>query len=216
MRNVVALVRGHSGPLVVVVSALGGVTDALLEGARHAASGDASAAAHVAAAFLRRHRDIAIELVPPGKERRAVLASVDHQAREYRDIAQAVAALGELSPRASDTLIARGERAASAALAAALNAAGHRAERIDATGFVTTDGRHGAAAPDIPATRRKARKVLTGRLRRGITPVVPGFHRRWSHGPLTTLSRGSTGPAATLLLAGPGHPSRPVEDVPGV
>jgi len=171
----------------------------------------------VAAAFLRRHRDIAIELVPGGKERRALLASVDHQAREYRDIAQAVAALGELSPRASDTLIARGERAASAALAAALNAAGHKAERIDATGFVTTDGRHGAAAPDLASTRRKARKVLGARLRRGVTPVVPGFIGTGPDGALTTLGRGGTDLTATLLARALGA-ARVVlwKDVPGI
>jgi aspartokinase/homoserine dehydrogenase 1 len=217
MRNVVALIQGHAGPLVVVVSALGGVTDALLEGARHAVSGDAAAAAAVAAAFLRRHRDVAIELVPSGKERRELLASVDHQAREYRDIAQAVAALGELSPRASDTMIARGERAASAALAAALRAAGSRAERIDATGLVMTDGRHGAAAPDLPATRRKARRVLGGRLRRGVTPVVPGFIGTGPDGALTTLGRGGTDLTATLLARSLGA-ARVVlwKDVPGI
>ena len=217
MRNVVALIQGHAGPLVVVVSALGGVTDALLEGARHAVSGDAGAAAAVAAAFLRRHRDVAIELVPPGKARRALLASVDHQAREYRDIAQAVAALGELSPRASDTMIARGERAASAVLAAALHAAGSRAERIDALGLVMTDGRHGAAAPDLAATRRKARRILAGRLRRGVTPVVPGFIGTGPDGALTTLGRGGTDLTATLLARSLGA-GRVVlwKDVPGI
>ena len=140
VRNAVDLIRRHPGPVVVVVSALGGVTDALLEGARRSAGGDPTAAAGVAASFLRRHRDIAMELVPPGRVRRELLASADHQAREYKEIAHAVAALGELSPRASDTLIARGERAASAVLAAALHAAGRRAERVDATEVVTTDG----------------------------------------------------------------------------
>src|SRR2546422_5192669 len=114
-----------------------------------------------------------MELVPPGKVRRELLASADHQAREYKEIAHAVAALGELSPRASDTLIARGERAASAVLAAALHAAGRKAERVDATEVVTTDGRHGAAAPDLVATRKRARR-LAALLRRGVTPVVPG------------------------------------------
>jgi bifunctional aspartokinase / homoserine dehydrogenase 1 len=217
VRNAVGLIRRHPGPLVVVVSALGGVTDALLDGARRAASGDTSAAAAVAAAFLRRHRDIAMELVPPGTVRRAILASVDHQAREYRDIAQAVAALGELSPRASDTLIARGERAASAVLAAALHAAGRRAERIDATEVVTTDGRHGGAAPDLPATRRRARRVLAARLRRGVIPVVPGFIGTGPDGSVTTLGRGGSDLTATLLARALGA-ARVVlwKDVPGI
>src|SRR5260221_140018 len=217
VRNAVGLIRRHPGPLVVVVSALGGVTDALLDGARRAASGDTSAAAAVAAAFLRRHRDIAMELVPPGKVRRTILASVDHQAREYRDIAQAVAALGELSPRVSDTLIARGEPAASTVLAAALHAAGRKAERIDATDVVTTDGRHGAAAPDLPATRRRARRVLAARLRRGVVPVVTAFIGTGTDGSVTTLGRGGSDLTATLLARALGA-ARVVlwKDVPGI
>src|SRR5437867_390979 len=72
VRNAVDLIRRHPGPVVVVVSALGRVTDALLEGARRSAGGDPTAAAGVAASFLRRHRDTAMEPVPPGRVRRGV------------------------------------------------------------------------------------------------------------------------------------------------
>ncbi len=217
VRNAVHLIRRHPGPVAVVVSALGGVTDALLEGARRAAGGDPAAAAAVAASFLRRHRDIAMELVPPGRVRRALLASADHQAREYQEITHAVAALGELSPRASDTLIARGERAASAVLAAALHAAGRKAERVDATEVVTTDGRHGAAAPDLVATRKRARRRLAALLRRGVTPVVPGFVGLGPDGSVTTLGRGGSDLTATLLARALGA-ARVVlwKDVPGI
>lgn len=217
VRNAVELIRRHPGPVVVVVSALGGVTDALLEGARRSAGGDFTAAAAVAASFLRRHRDIAMALVPPGKVRQALLASADRQAREYKEIGLAVAALGELSPRASDNLIARGERAASAVLAAALHAAGRKAERVDAAEVVTTDGRHGAAAPDLVATRKRARRRLGALLHRGVTPVVPGFVGLGPDGSVTTLGRGGSDLTATLLARALGA-ARVVlwKDVPGI
>jgi len=56
VRHAVSLIRAHRGPLVVVVSALAGVTDSLLEGARRSLAGDTAAAAVTAASFLRRHR----------------------------------------------------------------------------------------------------------------------------------------------------------------
>ena len=59
VRHAVSLVRAHKGPLVVVVSALAGVTDALLDGARRAVAGRPEAASAAAASFLRRHRDLA-------------------------------------------------------------------------------------------------------------------------------------------------------------
>jgi aspartokinase/homoserine dehydrogenase 1 len=199
VRNVVDLVHRHPNPLVVVVSALGGVTDLLLEGARRAAAGDVAAGAEVAAAFLRRHRDLAMALLPQGPTQRRVLSSVDQAAREYREIARAVSALAELSPRASDALIARGEREASALLTAALRAAGRRAERVDAAELIVTDGRHGAASPDLPATRRNVRRRLLALLRRGVTPVVPGFFGSAPDGSVATLGRGGTDFTATTL-----------------
>ena len=217
VRNAVSLVRAHRGPLVVVVSALAGVTDLLLDGARRSAAGEPAAASAAAASFFRRHRDLAQALVPAGPARRHLLASADAQAREYREIAHAMAALADLSARASDTLVARGERAASAVVAAALHAAGRRAERMDAASIVATDGRHGAAAPDLAKTRRNARRLLLPLVRRGVTPVVPGFLGAGPDGTVTTLGRGGSDLTATLLARSLGA-SRTVlwKDVPGI
>jgi aspartokinase/homoserine dehydrogenase 1 len=217
VRHAVSLIRAHRGPLVVVVSALGGVTDLLLDGARRSIAGDVDAAGKAGATFLKRHRDLAHALVPRGPAQRRLVAQADAQAREYREIAHAMAALADLSARASDTLVARGERAASAVVAAALHASGRRAERVDATAFVVTDGRHGQAAPDMDATRRRARRILLSLLKRGITPVVPGFIGAGPDGTTTTLGRGGSDLTATLLGRALGA-ARVVlwKDVPGI
>ena len=82
-----------------------------------------------------------------------MLAAIETMAGEYREVARAVAALAELSPRASDALAARGERASSTILAAVLARAGRKAQQVDAATFVITDGHHGGATPDIEGTR---------------------------------------------------------------
>src|SRR5258708_858570 len=110
VRRAVGLVQRHSGDLIVVVSALKGVTDGLLEGAHRSASGDVAAASAQAAAFLRRHRALVLDLVAPGPDRRRLLSEANRAAREYREICRALAALGHLSPRTSDVLVSRGER----------------------------------------------------------------------------------------------------------
>jgi bifunctional aspartokinase / homoserine dehydrogenase 1 len=199
IRRVVALVAGHSGPLVVTVSALYGVTDALLGGARRAAEGHAAAGPEVAAAFLRKHRAVIGTLVAAGRPRRLLLAKADAAAREYRDLVRAVASLREVPPRASDLLLSRGERLAGAILAAVLTAAGRRAQYVDSLDVIATDGHHGGATPDLPATRRRAARVLRPLIRRGITPVVPGFLGAGPDGGLTTLGRGGTDLTATVL-----------------
>jgi aspartokinase/homoserine dehydrogenase 1 len=195
----VALIGAHKGPLVVAVSALYGVTDALLEGARRSAAGDASAGAAVAAAFLRRHRALILSLLPPGVSRRRLLAKADIAAREYRDLARAVVSLADVPARASDVLVARGERLASSILAAALSTAKRNAVCVDATDLIVTDGHHGAATPDLPATRTRANRLLRPLLRRGVIPVVPGFLGAGPDGTLTTLGRGGTDLTATTL-----------------
>ena len=161
--NALGLISRHQGPLVVVVSALSGVTDSLLDGARDAQAGDTTRADRTSADFVRRHREIAHALVPPGPARRKILSTADQLAREYHEITHAVARLGDLSPRASDILVARGERGASVLMAAALTAAGRRAETVDALDIVATNGRYGSAAPDIPTTRRRARTLGCGK-----------------------------------------------------
>lgn len=217
VRHAVELVRRHPGPLVVVVSALAGVTDALLEGGRRSAGGEIAAAGEVAGAFLRRHRDLTLELLPPGAARRRLLASLDAAAREYREIARAVAALADLSPRASDALVARGERAASELFAAALQAAGRRAERVDAAEVVATDGHHGAAAPDLAVTRRRVRRRLPPLIRRRVVPVVPGFIGSAPDGSIATLGRGGSDLTATLLARALWAPRVVLwKDVPGI
>jgi aspartokinase/homoserine dehydrogenase 1 len=217
VRNAVSLIKGHRGPLVVVVSALAGITDLLLDAARRSVSGTPEAASAAAAQFLRRHRDLAHALVPAGAVRNRLLAEADAQAREYREVAHAMAALGDLSARASDTLVARGERAASSVVAAALAGAGRRARTVDAAAIVATDGRHGQAAPDLAETTRRARRVLRPLLLRGAVPVVPGFLGAGPDGSVTTLGRGGSDLTATLLARALGA-ARVVlwKDVPGI
>ena len=195
LRRAAALVAGHRGRLVLVASALAGVTDLLLDGATRSAAGDERAGAQVAAALLRRHRDVinALRLPPPA--RRRLLAALDASVREYRDVCRAVAALGELSPRASDLLVSRGERLSSALLAAVVP----RTRLVDPLEIVVTDGRHGGASPELDATRLAARRVLVPLLKRGLTPVVPGFFGAAPDGSVATLGRGGTDLTATLL-----------------
>src|SRR5438093_567851 len=199
VRRAVGLVQRHPGDLVVVVSALKGVTDGLLEGAHRSASGDVAAASAQAAAFLLRHRALVLDLVAPGPPRRRLLSEANRAAREYREICRAVAALGHLSPRTSDVLVSRGERVAAAIVAATLSAAGRAAARVDALDVVSTDGNHGAAARDLAVTRQRAREALPALLRQGITPIVPGFFGRAPDGSVATLGRGGTDLTATLL-----------------
>jgi len=217
IQRAAALIAAHDGPLVIVASALAGITDLLIGGAQHSASHPSTPAAAQASTLLQRHRQAVKTLLPPGKRRRALLARIDEAAREYRDLCAAVAVLGHLEARTLDLLVARGERLSAALLAEAVVQAGRRAVFVDATEFVATDGQHGGAAPDLQRTKRAARRVLGPLMTRRTIPIVPGFIGRAPDGSVATLGRGGSDLTATLLGRSLG--GRKVvlwKDVPGI
>ena len=217
IRKAADLIASAPGPVVIVASALGGVTDLLLDGATRAAAGHAKAAAHAAAEFLKRHRAVAHELVSNGARRRQLLALIDAAAREYKDLTIAVGVLGHLEPRTSDVLVSRGERVSAAVLAAAVTEAGRQATFVDAADVVETDGHHGGAAPNLEGTTRRARRSLKPLLARRQTPVVPGFIGHGPDGSVTTLGRGGSDLTATLLARALGAATAVLwKDVPGI
>jgi aspartokinase/homoserine dehydrogenase 1 len=217
IRRAAHLIAGHAGPLVVVASALAGITDLLLAGAREAAAGRRPAARDAAAEFLAHHRRVITALVPRGARRRELLSFVEAAAHEYRDLALAVGVLGHLEPRTSDVLVARGERAAALILAAAAAGAGRQATGVDALDLIETDGQYGGAAPHLSGTARRARRMIKPLLSRGVVPIVPGFVGRAPDGTLTTLGRGGSDLTATLLARALGAERAVLwKDVPGI
>src|SRR5262245_56454053 len=90
------LIAAHDGPLVVVASALAGITDLLISGAQPTPGRPPADTAKLASAFLQRHRQAVKALLPPGKRRRMLLGRIDDAAREYRDLCAAVSVLGHL------------------------------------------------------------------------------------------------------------------------
>jgi aspartokinase/homoserine dehydrogenase 1 len=210
-------IADHRGPLVVVASALAGITDVLLDAADHAVAGRARAAAGAAATLRQRHRRVATSLLPAGPARKAALAAIDASVGEFEDILAAIAILQHLSPRTRDLIVARGERLSATLLAAAIGRAGRRAAYVDAPEVVVTDGHYGGASPQIAATTREARRRIRPILAAGRVPVLPGFIGRAPDGSLATLGRGGSDLTATLMARALGAEVVTLwKDVPGI
>jgi aspartokinase/homoserine dehydrogenase 1 len=184
---------------VIVVSALAGVTDALLASAGRAAQGDERALRDTAAELRDRHHTIVARLLRGSPDRRGLLGQVDDAMAELDALAHGLAILRELTPRTSDYIAARGERLSARIMAAVLTRAGQRATFVDAPTVIRTNGAFGGASPDLAATDRAARSVLRPLLERGITPVVPGFIGGTPDGEVATIGRGGSDLTATLL-----------------
>jgi len=201
---------------VIVVSAMAGVTDALLDVATRAARGDTSHIESAVHALHARHAEAA-QLLLDGTRRAELLRSIEAAFTELAQLARGLGVLRELTPRTIDYLVARGERISAQLFAAALDAAGCPAAYVDAVHVVKTDGTFGNASPDLALTERAAKHALGPLLARGVVAVVPGFLGAALDGQVATLGRGGSDLTATLLARVLG--AREVslwKDVPGL
>ncbi|MFL5402347.1 MAG: bifunctional aspartate kinase/homoserine dehydrogenase I [Gemmatimonadales bacterium] len=204
-------------PTVVVVSAMAGVTDALLEVARQAGDGDERTVASLIAQLRSRHAEVAKALLPPGHARAEMLSHIADVFHELEALAQGLRLVRELTPRTTDSLVSRGERLSARLVAAALDLAGHKAKYVDALEVVQTDAVFGQASPDFGRTDRSAQRVLLPLLAQGTIPVVPGFLGATPSGEVTTLGRGGSDLTATLLARALGASQVLLwKDVPGL
>ena len=191
----------RKNPCVVVVSAMSGVTNRLIEAARKAANGDATEGAHLTNVLRSQHAAAVEALIAEPKERQSVVQKLDGVLAEARRLCDGTALLRELSPRTLDEISSLGERLSAPIVAAALVTLGLRSESIDATELIVTDAFHGGAEPHMELTREKAQARLRALLAQGIVPVVTGFIGATAEGKLTTLGRGGSDYSATILGA---------------
>ncbi len=198
IRGAVSIIASRPMPCVVVVSALAGVTDLLLDVVLRATAGDAEGARTQVAAFRARHQTVASELLA-ARARRPVESSIAAAADELEALAASLAVLREASARVRDHIVGRGERLSALLVSAALGAAGHSAPLIEPGDVILTGGPYGGAVPDLEGTRRAARRLLGPLLARGDLPVVPGFLGRAPDDGTATLGRGGSDLTATLL-----------------
>ena len=186
--------RAADGP-VVVVSALAGVTDALLGLAQIVHRGEAAPLDAVLGAVVERHAEAARAL---GVEA-AVPAIADAAAALRLELG---AALGRmLRPAELDALAGRGELWSSRLVAAALAGAGLDATWVDIRPIMVTDDRFGRATPCVPVMTARARECLRPLVDSGRVPVTQGFIGATAEGAPTTLGRGGSDFTAALLGA---------------
>jgi aspartate kinase len=193
-----ARARDGRGP-VVVVSAMSGVTDALLQIAASAGSGRAQEALQKIEQLRHRHLEVAKALAGAPDE---LTAQIDVHFDELCAVVRALAVLREVSPRTLDVIAAIGELLSSRLISAALRQAGIPAEWVDARHAIVTDDDHTRAVPRMRETSAALRASVVPLLDSGRVPVLGGFVGATAAGHTTTLGRGGSDYSAALVGAG--------------
>lgn len=189
--------------ILIVASALEGVTDMLLEAAQLARLSNRRGYRRIAATLRTRHIALIEQLPLDAVARKALQADIDRLWFEMLDQCQQVSnhLNDELSPSLSDSVAAVGERLSTRIIAALLRQNGIRGIAVDGTDLLITDDVHGNANPNLEFTAARVDDLLLPLMQRNMIPVVTGYIGAAADGATTTLGRGGTDFTASVLCA---------------
>jgi len=185
--------------LVVVISAMSGVTNKLIEAALQSESGNREAVAQVFSQLRAQHGAALTSLIQSDTRRNRIGQQMQELFREGERLCEGTCLLHELTPRARDAISSLGERLSAPMVAAVLEQGGLASQCIEATELIVTDSYYGGAEPWMDLTRERSSARLQPLIEQGIVPVVTGFIGASEEGVLTTLGRGGSDYSATIL-----------------
>jgi aspartokinase/homoserine dehydrogenase 1 len=192
IRKVKEIIESQTVPVIVVVSALHGVTDQLLELSQMAAARDKN--------FFRVHNDIEqkhtglINELFEEPVRSEVAARINILLKDLISIINGIYQLNDVTPKIQDKILSFGEIMSSIILSHYIS----NAEVVDAKGLIKTDDHYGSAHVNFPLTNRLIRAQFN-RYRK--TGIVPGFIASSEHNVTTTLGRGGSDYTAAIISA---------------
>jgi len=189
--------RAAEKKVITVVSALGGITDILLDCGTMAAGGneDYRNKLHEVES---RHIETVKALIPVTQQSR-ILSHVKTQCNELEDIFNGIFLLKELSLNTKDRIVSYGELLSSQILVSRLLSLGIDAGWKDARDIITTDSNHTSAAIDFATTNKQVYEYFS-KNNHAIT-VVPGFIAYDGNKRTTTLGRGGSDYTAAIIAA---------------
>ncbi|MFZ0967320.1 MAG: aspartate kinase [Candidatus Acidiferrales bacterium] len=197
----IARAAGERQQVVVVVSAMSGVTNRLIEGARRAEAGEEDHVSPLVHELKTQHQAALDALVQDPRARTAIASAHAGVLGELDRMLRGTALLRELTPRALDAISGIGERLSAPLLAGAITQLGRRSVPVSATEVIVTDSHHGRAEPLMAQTHARSEARLRPLLNDGVVPVVTGFIGSTLQGVQTTLGRGGSDYSATILGA---------------
>ncbi|RME64832.1 MAG: aspartate kinase [Caldilineae bacterium] len=187
--------------VIVITSAMSGVTNTLIAAAQAAAEGDEGPYHDARNQLLVKHQVVAGQLIEDGVERAALGRLFDSRLREFERLCRSIAVLGELTQRGLDVVSGMGERLSAPLLAAVLRANGVKAQFVDAGELIITDDTFGSANPIMDQTVARCQDRLQPLVQSGIVPVITGFVGATEKGVPTTLGRGGSDYSAAIIGA---------------
>ena len=198
MKQVGAILKIYPVPVAVVVSAMSGTTDLLIQCGELASKGDEHYK-EILQKIEDRHLETTKALVPV-QHQSSLLSLIKKGCNEIHDICNGIFLIGECSLKTKDKLMSYGEWLSSKIFTAALQHSGLQAEWVDSRSLIRTNSQYGNAQVDFSETNASIQQYF-----QKVNPVIsvlPGFIASDSTGVTTTLGRGGSDYTAAIIAAG--------------
>ncbi len=191
------IVESETQPVIVVVSALGGITDKLIAISRQALGGEESYKAELEA-VVQRHRDMVERVIEDPKAKEQLLSTLSDLFEQLRSIYYGVFLIHDLSAKTLATIVSYGERLSSHIVGTLVRGG----QRMNARDFIKTVNKQGKHILDTKLTYQLVREAFAAVDLSTTVPVVPGFisRDRDTH-ETTNLGRGGSDYTAAIIAA---------------
>ena len=188
------IVESVSEPVIVVVSALGGITDKLINTSKMASTGNAAYEDEFQQ-IVSRHVEMVKEVIPAGERQEVLQGKIGELLNELKDIFQGIYLIKDLSPKTSDMIVSYGERLSSLIVAELIK----DARWFDSRAFIKTEKKHNKHTIDADLTTQLVRDTFSFLPK---VALVPGFiSSDKTTGEVTNLGRGGSDYTAALIAA---------------
>ena len=192
--SVKKIVEAVSEPVIVVVSALGGITDKLILTSQMAADGNAAYEKQYRE-IVNRHIEMVYTVIPASEKRTDLLDKVNELLSELKNIFQGIYLIRDLSPKTSATIVSYGERLSSLIVANLIK----DAEWKDSRTFIKTEKKHAKHILDSDLTTQLVKEAFQEMPK---VTLVPGFISTDKNtGEITNLGRGGSDYTASIIAA---------------
>ncbi|KAA6330407.1 Bifunctional aspartokinase/homoserine dehydrogenase 1, partial [termite gut metagenome] len=192
--NVKEIIKSAKEPVIVVVSALGGITDKLIDTSKMAAAGD-SAYENEFHEIVQCHVNLINEVIFDEIAQTELQQQIGELLNELRNILQGIYLIKDISPKTFDMIVGYGERLSSLIVTRLI----HGANYVDARIFMKTEKKHAKHVLDSELTNRLIKETF--KIYPQVT-VVPGFiSSDKTTGDITNLGRGGSDYTAAVIAA---------------
>ena len=194
MLSVKKIIEQIDDKVIVVVSALGGITDKLIRTSSMAAQGDHGYEKEMKE-IVNRHIEMVYTAIPAGKKREILLDNVNALLSELKDIFQGICLIRDLSPKTYATIVSYGERLSSMIVTALID----KAVWYDSRQFIKTEFKHNKHILDSDLTTQLVKETFS---EIPDVALVPGFISTDKNtGEVTNLGRGGSDYTASIIAA---------------